>query len=334
MKRKSIVMSLIFVCCLFFWFSKTEQAQAATNLTSINAEASVNGSLTRVAELRTVGGTEFRMEIHGGFFSPTTKKLYAYKNKKCILIASSDGVNSDLDDQIVTDGKKVYYSKTVFTKSLTGQQVPKRIRVYRVTIGKKSKEICSMKAYVGNQEIAFCMMGIYGGKIIYCDGREDIYSYSIKSGKHKELYSMRLDTDRIRQYNNFIYFQGGLWGTAGTVEILNAKNGRVIELSEDVMTEYKRVMYDELQRANYDIVNGKLYYLEFVKKGGDNPYGGSYSYVAVKKCNPNGSGKRTLIKKLAVSHTKMAEFKRNWFTKKNWLTYYNANGRKRMKRLK
>ena len=177
------------------------------------------------------------------------------------MIASSDGVKSDLDKQIVTDGKKVYYSETVYTKSLTGQQVPKRIKVYRVTIGKKSKEICSMKAYVGNREIVFRMMGIYGGKIIYCDGIDDIYSYSIKSRKHKELYSMTLDTDRIRQYNNFIYFQGGLWGTAGTVEILNAKNGRVTELSEDVMTEYKRVMYDELQRANYDIVNGKLYYL-------------------------------------------------------------------------
>ena len=101
MRKKSVLIGMLMIMCIFYIFCKTEYVQAATDFTSVHA-----GDWVTEENVRTVNGTKFKLKDTGGFFR-SRKKLYATRNNKTWLLASSDGVKDDLCNRIFTDGKTV-----------------------------------------------------------------------------------------------------------------------------------------------------------------------------------------------------------------------------------
>lgn len=315
MRKKLMFIGTLCIVCALFFFGKSEQVHAATNFTSIHA-----GDWVSEDNVRTVGGTTFRIEDNGGFFSGSNKSLYVIRNHKKTLLAS-DGKKSKLSNRIITDGKIVYYVKIELARSLDGRRIyNKRFRVYCVKItGGKSKQIYSIKPESPSADNDFGIIGIYGGKIFF-ESNGHISCYTIKTKKYENLnIEAKSSTVKIRQYRNYIYIWKRPWGV-GYLQILNAKTKKVEASLKGVVPCSTGGLYSS---GEYDIISGKLYYLEQIGETKYNSYCGDYNYVAVKRCNLDGSREKTLVKKIAVAQAKPVVFK------KHSLIYYNSRGRKK-----
>lgn len=305
--------------CIFYILGKTEYVQAATDFTSVHAGDWVTGE-----NVRTINGTKFKLVETGGF-SSSRKKLYATRNNKTWLLATSDGVKDKLCNRIFTDGKTVYYVKKTYRNSLNGtSRLAKGFKIYRVKIGKKSKLLYSVKARNNWSDRDFGILGIQSGRI-YFEDWDKVYCYSIKSKKYEE---MDLEADsgdgKARQYKHYIYIWNWGYSGVGRLDIVNAKKQKVVRTIEKVSGT---VDGNHMHRNGmYDIISGKLYYLEFIKEGGYDSFTGSYNYASVKKCNLDGSRDVTLIKKITVAEVKPVIFK------KHSITYYDGSGKKRTKK--
>lgn len=109
-------------------------------------------------------------------------------------------------------------------------------------------------------------MGIQSDRI-YFEDWDKVYCYSIKSKKYEE---MDLETDsgdgKARQYKHYIYIWNWGYSGVGRLDIVNAKKKKVVRTIEKVS---ETVDCNHMHRNGmYDIISGKLYYLEFIKEGG------------------------------------------------------------------
>lgn len=310
---------MLMIMCIFYIFCKTEYVQAATDFTSVHA-----GDWVTEENVRTVNGTKFKLKDTGGFFR-SRKKLYATRNNKTWLLASSDGVKDDLCNRIFTDGKTVYYVKKTYRNSLDGtRRLANRFKIYRVKLGKKSKLLDSVKARNVAADSDFGILGIESGRIYFEDWNK-VYCYSLKSKKYEEMnLEANSSNGKARQYKHYIFIWNWRYSNVGTLDIINAKKKKVVKTINKVNGTVNRAQ--SKRNGIYDIISGKLYYLEFKKEGGYDSFAGSYDYAAVKRCNLDGSKDVTLVKKITVAEAKPV------ILKKHSITYYDGRGKKRTKK--
>lgn len=316
MIKKWSVIGIIFICC-FLFCGKSNFVNAA--------EKFVSAPLNHVDKEVEAGKTKVYFKATGGFFSGvTSEKIYAVKGKKRILLASADGKKIKLVGGVLTDGNTVYYTKTFYTKSLDGRTVPQKCCIYKVKIGRKNKsqKICTINSRSSNRRNLLELpkiLGIWKNKIFYYEGNT-VYCYFMASKEHEEIAYLTPGKSG-KQFKNHIYYR---WGSSELYEI-NAKNGKVTTISKHVM------MNSREEDFRYDIIDGKIYYLELLDqeplhKESFDSYGGYYDHVALKRCKLDGSGEETLIGDLAVAYAKTVVFK------KNSITYYNEQGKKRTRK--
>jgi hypothetical protein len=320
MIKKWSVIGIIFICCLLFC-GKSNFVNAA--------EKFVSAPLNHVDKEVEVGKTKIYLKATGSFFSGlTSEKIYVVKGKKRILLASADGKKTKLVGGVLTDGNTVYYTKTFYTISLGGRtKVPKKCCIYKVKIGgnNKSQKICTINSRSSNRRNLLELpniLGVWKNKIFYYEGNT-VYCYFMASKKHEEIAYLTPGKSG-KQFKNHIYYMRYGWGEFGLYEI-NAKTGKVTTISKHVMINSREKDF------RYDIIDGKIYYLELLDqeplhKASYNSYGRYYDHVALKRCKLDGSGEETLIGDFAVAYAKTVVFK------KNSITYYNEQGKKRTRK--
>ncbi len=231
---------------------------------------------------RTVGNTTFSWGR-----KDLDIQFYASINGNKKLLLSARNINSE----IVTNGKVVYC-----IASLSNEPY----KLYRISVtGGVTGQ------YMIDDDSFWNIKGFYNNKVFYLHTKT-LFSYDIQSGK-KEVVSKNLN--EARQYGKYIYLTGS--PNDFTIKVYNAKTGKI-------KTICKTIPY-------YDIVSGNIYYLDCLKlkpDGGRTPGLGVYLVVSLKKCKLDGSGKKTLLKRLDVQTFMSIKIT------KNSITYYNSHNKK------
>lgn len=231
---------------------------------------------------RTVGNTTFSRGTKN-----LETQLYASinGNKKLLLSACS------MESEIVTNGKVVYC-----IASLSNEPY----KLYRISVtGGVTGQ------YIIDDDSFYNLKGFYNNKVFYLNTKT-LFSYDIQSGK-KEVVSKNLK--EARQYGKYIYLTGS--PNDFTIKVYNVKTGKI-------KTICKTIPY-------YDIVSGNVYYIDCLSlkpDGGRTPGMGVYFVVSLKKCKLDGSGKKTLLKRLDVQTSMSIKIT------KNSITYYNSRDKK------
>lgn len=219
--------------------------------------------------------------------------LYAMKSGKRIILASGNRIG----DNIITDGSTVYYSGQV------SENAKSSVSMYRISsAGKKRKKLFSVLWDLR-------LEGYYNGTIFYTKGEwEDdmvFCSYNIKSRKRKDIAKGM----HAKRYKNY-YYMSGFRGDFCSIpfRVYNVKNKKIRTISKEML--------------EYSIASNQVYYLEGKEvrlKNGRCIYNST-----IKKCALSGTGQKTLVKKLKFTNIIK-------FTNK-YLTYYDENGKKKIKR--
>lgn len=222
--------------------------------------------------------------------------LYAVKNGRRTLLASGTGLGTG----IITNGSTIYYVRSVPSAPYM------KSTIYSIASnGKKNKKLFSIKDYS-----SIMLHGYYDNKIYYSYGELDVEKFCSYHVKKRKMRKLLTGVGGVRQQDQYFYIvppDGDLWYLP--LRVHNAKTGKTRTICKG--------------QLGYNIISKKLYYADAKYSGSK---GGRMIFtVSLKRSNLSGSNKKTLIKKLKVSSS--VEIK------KNSITYYDVNGKKKTKRL-
>lgn len=260
---------------------KPVQAHAATY-----KSAMVNKQLYSKKE-RTTNGVTFQ-------YIDSERTLYAVKNgKKAKIIRVPSGYSVGYN--AVTDGKNIVFV-------VTANSGLKSYFYQSSATGKNLKKIVSVKN-AGWPGIA----GYYNKKIYYIDGSAwgNLNCIDVLSKKTKVIYgsdTMYVTNVSYVQDGKYIYF-----ATTKAICFYNAATGKIKKLgttNSNITAAGPSMAYDE--------ASGYVYFIE-------GTYKSDTLIATVKRCKPNGSGKKTMLKNIKVQEVKKLTG--------NSITYIDANGK-------